>query len=239
MNKIILNSIKVLLIIFELLLLGMYLFPNVFDFGININDSLNLFLIIVLIFFTSFFYIKSWTKHEIIIRLAFLFTLVADYLMTYLEKHFELSICFFFLAQLSYFSLINLMTKCKYLKSSLFLYLLCVFILLIIGKFIYPLGLLEILAIIYISLSLTNIIYLIRIKKKNLFLYCFLIGLILFFICDISIGLSKFNIQNETIRDLVNFMIWGSYGPSQIILVNTLIEIKSIGGVYYEKNLKS
>ena len=34
-------------------------------------------------------------------------------------------------------------------------------------------------------------------------------------------------------------MIWASYGPSQIILVNTLVEIKGKGGKFYEESIKS
>lgn len=215
------------------------MFPDIFNFDLNIDDSLVLFIIIILVFVSSFIYFNSWTKHEIIIRIAFLFTLIADFLMTYLDAYYELSICFFFLVQLSYFLLINLLTKNKFLKSSIFIYFILVICLLTIGKFVYPLGLLEILAIIYISLSFINILYLIRIKNKNLFLYCFLIGLTLFFICDISIGISKFDLKNEVFERIVNFMIWGSYGPSQIILVNTLINIKENGGKFYEESIKS
>ena len=32
--------------------------------------------------------------------------------------------------------------------------------------------------------------------------------------------------QNKELEDFIYFMIWASYGPSQIILVNTLVGIK-------------
>ena len=239
MKNVLINVIKIIFAIIELFLLGTYLFPEIFDFGLNLDDSLSLFLIIILVFITSFIHFKSWTKHEVIIRIAFLFTLIADFLMTYLDAYYELSICFFFLVQLSYFILINLLTKKQYLKSSLIVYGIVVSIVLVIGLFVYPLGLLEVLAIIYISLSFINILYLIRIKNKNSFLYCFLIGLILFFICDICIGLSNFNLQNKELEDFIYFMIWASYGPSLIILVNTLVGIKEKGGEFYEESIKS
>ena len=239
MNKKIIILIKIIFICFELFFLGTYLFPDIFNFGLNIDDSLVLFIIIILVFVSSFIYFKSWTKHEVIIRIGFLFTLIADFLMTYLDAYYELSICFFFLVQLSYFILINLLTKKQYLKSSLIVYGIVVSIVLIIGLFVYPLGLLEVLAIVYISLYFINILYLIRIKDKNRFLYCFLIGLILFFICDICIGLSNFNLQNKELEDFIYFMIWASYGPSQIILVNTLVGIKEKGGEFYEESIKS
>ena len=237
-NKIIKILEKIFLII-ELFIFGLYLIPEYFDLTIHYDNFKVLFFLIVVIFLESFIYFRQWSKENLIVRIGFFFTLCADYLMTYLNKHYILSICFFFLAQLSYFILINFLFSKMYLISSIISYCCLVVLLIVIGSILKVLDPLSITAIIYISLSLTNIIYLIRIKNKTNSIKKFLLGLILFLLCDLCIGLRNIGLKDGMFIEIISECIWIFYAPSQMILVQTLSNIELVKGELYEESIKS
>ena len=239
MNKFVRKIVNCILVLIELFILGLYIIPEYFDVNVDYNNFLVLFYFIIVIFIHSFIDFKEWTKGHIIFRFAFLFTLCADYLMTYLDSFYELSIIFFFFAQLSYFIFINYNFKNVNLKSSIIIYLSLVTTLIIIGSILELINLLTIIAIIYFSLSLTNIIYLLKIKNKGLKNHLFLLGLVLFLLCDTCIGLQNVGISNVKITDLFSHLVWIFYAPSQMILVLTLTNYYEKGDNYEKKDIKS
>ena len=91
----------------------------------------------------------------------------------------------------------------------------------------------------FFSLSLTNIIYLLRIKNKGIKNYLFLLGLVLFLLCDTCIGLQNVGISNVKITDLFSHLVWIFYAPSQMILVITLTNYYKKGDKYEKKDIKS
>jgi len=239
MNKFVRKIVNCILVLIELFILGLYFIPEYFDVNVDYDNFLVLFYFIIVIFIHSFIDFKEWTKGHIIYRFAFLFTLCADYLMTYLDSFYELSIIFFFFAQLSYFIFINYNFKNVNLKSSIIIYLSLVTTLIIIGSSLELINLLTIIAIVYFSLSLTNIIYLLRIKNKGIKNYLFLLGLVLFLLCDTCIGLQNVGISNVKITDLFSHLVWIFYAPSQMILVLTLTNYYKKGDKYEKKDIKS
>ena len=239
MNKFVRKIVNCILVLIELFILGLYIIPEYFDVNVDYDNFLVLFYFIIVIFIHSFIDFKEWTKGHIIFRFAFLFTLCADYLMTYLDSFYELSIIFFFFAQLSYFIFINYNFKNVNLKSSIIIYLSLVTTLIIIGSILELINLLTIIAIIYFSLSLTNIIYLLKIKNKGLKNHLFLLGLVLFLLCDTCIGLQNVGISNVKITDLFSHLVWIFYAPSQMILVLTLTNYYEKGDNYEKKDNKS
>lgn len=239
MNNLCRKLINYLLIVIELFILGLYFIPEYFLVEVNYDNFLVLFYYIVVIFIHSFIDFKEWSKGHILFRFAFLFTLCADYLMTYLGTYYELSIIFFFFAQLSYFLFINYNFKCQYLKSSIIIYGSLVISLVIVALILKLINLLTIIAIIYFSLSLTNIVYLIRIKNKGLINYLFLLGLVLFLLCDTCIGLQNVGISNVKVTDILSDLVWIFYAPSQMVLVLTLTNYYQKEVNYDKKNIKS
>ena len=95
MNKFVRKIVNCILVFIELFILGLYFIPEYFDVNVDYDNFLVLFYFIIVIFIHSFIDFKEWTKGHIIFRFGFLFTLCADYLMTYLDSFYELSIIFF------------------------------------------------------------------------------------------------------------------------------------------------
>lgn len=237
-NKLI-KKLENIFLIVELIIFGMYLIPEYFDVKVNYDNFKVLFFLIVVIFLESFIYFRQWSKENLIVRIGFFFTLCADYLMTYLNKYYILSICFFFLTQLCYFILINCLFNKKYLKSSIISYGCVVVLLIVIASILELLEPLSLTAIIYISLSLTNIVYLIRIKNKTRSIKNFLLGLVLFLLCDLCIGLRNVGINEGLFINLISDCIWLFYAPSQMVLVQTLSNIELVKGELYEESIES
>ena len=235
MRKVGLIIFNSLFFIIQISILSVYYASRFFDVTFNFDPFTLLFSFIILNFLQSFLNYKSWKKGNIIARFALLFTLIADYFMTYLGTNYEISICFFILVQLSYFILINYLNKCKYLNIMIMSYLIIVGTLILVGLKLNLIDLLALIAVIYISISIINIIYLIILRKRNIFYVCFLIGLVLFLLCDISIGIMNLA-TNEQVAVFFDKIIWVFYGPSQIVLVNTLQHVNKVEHFKYEKN---
>ena len=230
---------KILIVIFifiESMVFLLHLIPYHFNFAVPYDIYYILYFNIILVFIISFIDYKKWDKSHVLMRICFFFTLIADFFLTYLDKYYHLSLILFILVQLSYFVLINYLFKNKYLKSSIFTYINVVSFLLIVGNFLELINSLNIIAIFYFSLSLINIIYLFRIKSKSNYINCFLIGLILFLLCDTCIGLRNIGITNHAFIDVVSSLIWIFYAPSQVILVLSLINVVNNEVIYNEKN---
>ena len=228
----------IIFMIIQISILSLYYADRFFNVSFSFDPFTVLFVFIISIFIQSFFNYKSWGIGNIITRCAFFFTLIADFFMTYLGKYYEISICFFIFVQLSYFILINYLYNKKYLNLMIKLYLIILGTLILIGLRLQLLNLLAVIAVIYISLSIINIIYLIILKRKDKFSIGFLIGLVLFLLCDISIGIMNLS-TNNIVASFFDKIIWVFYGPSQIVLVNTLSHVNEMEILSYEESIKS
>lgn len=149
---------------------------------------------------------------------ALFFTLCADTCMLIL-KYFKLGVFFFCIVQILYITRHVLLFNIRKSKFSISLILLIIFplILYIIRPEKIDPQLFNI-AIIYAILLITSL--LVALKSKRLIAY----GMILFFLCDINVGLSNIlgiypiYIGNVSLQFITSFYVWIFYLPSQLFL---------------------
>lgn len=216
---------RILILILQIAVFLMYAIPEYFNIQVEYDNFKILIYFIVSIFLSTLIDYDRWNKIFILTRIVFFLTICADYFMTYLNNYYEISLVFFILVQLSYFVIIKMISSQNHIKSSIIIYLSIVSLLVIFAHFTSLINLLNLLSILYYSLSIINIVNLVRIKEKNRYINCFLIGLILFLLCDTCIGLRNIGITNAKFINIISVLIWIFYASSQIILSNTLIEI--------------
>lgn len=182
--------------------------------------------------------VRSNKRDTNILLLAMFFTVISDWFIL-IKDSYNLGLITFILVQSMYLVRIHLYNN---LKSILIAFirnlLISIFVILIVIKVdIEPEVILILsLAIVYLVTFIFNIldttILYIKIRRKDVFL--FLLGLILFILCDINVGL--FNLTNyiqmnpfiyDKIYPFVFLGMWFFYLPSQVILsVSELTEGK-------------
>ena len=181
----------------------------------NVIKDVNTFnyLMIVLNFVVSIIiFIINENRFNIFLTIGMFFTCLADYNLVVLGKNYELGVVFFTFAQLAYM----LMLKTNY-KEFLIRLIVIVFLellSLIIVKELY--SFLVFITMFYFSIFLTNIIFGF-IKKVHIL---FLIGMILYLICDICVGISSFELfENTTITEIMGRLIFYFYIPGLYLMI--------------------
>lgn len=186
------------------------------DFLISSKISLILKYISIVINFlaATYFLIKKKSQGFILIILAFLFTLVCDYLLLFKSSELELTIgvLLFFFVQLFYYIRFMLYTKKrKYFVVSTFIRVLLPCLILAVVYFVChdELKTIYVPAAFYFVSLVMNFIDSFTDKKYWLLSIAFL----LFIACDVSIGVTLFKYN-----DLSFFLRRAFYLPSQILL---------------------
>ncbi len=179
---------------------------------------------IALCFAYSLIFIKS-KKLNFIISIALAFSLCADACLVLANPIKQLlGTSFFLVAQIVYCVYIILKTQNKKINVANIIARVCGSGLIILITYLVlkqNFDALSAVSIIYIFNLLLNIIFSFFTFGQN---KCFSIGLILFFVCDIFIGLSAangayFTISNQAISSFINGPIaWLFYIPSQTLL---------------------
>ena len=146
-------------------------------------------------------------------------TLIADYFLTWLgtEEYFILGFTLFCIVQLIY--AVYLRTDKKGYLTRLGVYIAALIGLILSGQATVALaiGLLDIILILANAVSACTV-------HKNDAHLLFRIGIILFFLCDISIVIC--NVTDGSFSLVVDYLTWAFYAPSQVII--TLAYVKSI-----------
>ncbi len=194
----------------------------------NINSIYLKYVIIVLSFIITLF-IGNHGYNKIdrcALQCARFFTLIADYYLL-IHDNFPLGIFFFCLVQLTYIVRHSLMEHNPY-KNVIFLALALVISMFISFKINYTEKKLIILALVYVALLLTSVYSAVgtltrgKYTKDGAMLIA--IGMVLFFLCDLS---ATYNIIGQTslrtiispnIQFLIGYLIWVFYAPSQVFL---------------------
>ena len=209
-----------------------YIIFQVYDFAYNENlIYLKYAGILTCLAFAAvgiFFY----GKDGIVVTVALVFTAISDLFILVFAKHFEVGVCTFIAAQAVHFVRIYLINGNKpWISLAVRLIVVAAGLALFGG-----LGLLNsavvVLAIIYFPQVLINTIesgFLIKIDKKYILLF---VGLLLFTICDICVGIYDMNGINgnvddatlgisisEGLRNFVRYAIWTVYLPAQVLIV--------------------
>lgn len=160
-----------------------------------------------------------------ILCIAFLFTIISDTILLWLDDYYEWAVFYFILVQFSYFIYILYTSYEKghwkkqiYFRFSILIPLCILYFFLNVSN-----RLLIFLTIFYIIQLLENVILSLKVKNRNSFLS---IGLILFLLCDICVGCMNigdiFSIPsngflNNIAHSTINFA-WLFYHPSQVLL---------------------
>jgi FtsH-binding integral membrane protein len=242
-KKLILNKsllIKIILsltIVFYILFL--YIDANTQSLG-NISSIYLKYAIIVLSFIiTLLIGNHGYNKFDrCFLQCAKLFTLIADYYLL-IHDNFAIGIFFFCLVQLTYIIRHSLMEHKQY-KNVIFLALVLVNSMIISFKINYTEKKLIILALVYAALLLTSVYSAVGTLTRGKYTkdgaMLIIIGMVLFFLCDLSVG--AYNIIGKTslkafipanIEFLIGYLIWVFYAPSQVLLA--LSGFKSIRDV--------
>ena len=192
--------------------------------------------------------IYFYGKDGIVVTVALVFTAISDLIILVLAKQFEVGVCFFIITQAVHFVRIYLINGKKPWLS-----LLARLIVVAAGLALFGgLGLLNsavvALAIIYFPQVLINAVesgLLIKTDKKYILLF---VGLVLFTVCDICVGIYDMNGINgnvndatlgiiipEGLKNFVRYAIWTVYLPAQVLIV--LSEKKTEYKPFFKKTL--
>lgn len=165
---------------------------------------------------------------------ALFFTVLADFTLTFVGNY-TLGVLFFCIVQLSYIKRHSKETKDKRNNIILISLLLLVnfFIIFITNNssFLYLKDIdrkLLFIAVVYFSLLVTSLIRAFFVLKSDYYSdaskYFIFIGMILFFLCDINVGV--YNVlrfmsgfpKDYFLKNVTGFLIWFFYAPSQLLL---------------------
>ena len=141
--------------------------------------------------------------------IAMFFTLIADYFLLVINKHYEIGLLSFIIVQITYFYFLGNIDKAYFNMFLLirgFIAIAGGLVLLLTNN----LSLLNELVLIYFSNLLLNFIQAYICGQK-----LFALGLLLFICCDICVGLHNINAA----LSLATFLMWIFYLPSQVLIV--------------------
>ncbi len=199
------------------------------------------YLIIILCFGISLLIgSKGYSKEDkLLVQLARVFTLIADYYFV-IYGDFEPGIFFFSLVQIIYIIRHSIWSKGK-CKNIVF------FIIALTAALIISLNIkspfikknLIILVFIYAALLLTSLYSSISTVRRGKYpkkaSWMIAIGILLFFMCDLNVGL--FNIlEDGNIKFYIGYLIWLFYGPSQLLLTLSGFKVEFLEEVFKIKN---
>lgn len=211
--------------VFILLEIALYLSFLFIDKGIFVtrieSSTLKYASISLCLAFSLYCLIRKRKMVNCFIPIALVFTLISDYFLLFNTNQnlYVYGLITFIITQLIYFAFILYLRKSK---VELLINLLGRFLLtiaaLVVAFYLNYSDVLTILALVYFVELLSNFLYstfLIKFDKKYLI---FSLGLLLFIGCDINVGLNNVHLFEGIDYNLVNFLMWVFYLPSQVLL---------------------
>lgn len=176
-----------------------------------------------------------------LLQIGLIITLIADIFLLILDSHYILGLLLFSIVQLIYsfrYEFINLKST---IRNFTVIFLSLFIIYLIVNKLIIDLEFLYIMGLFYGLCLLNSVIKAAKAYRNRLFpkpnRHLILIGMILFLLCDINVGLynilGSMAIRNRTLNIIYNISsisMWLFYLPSQVLL--------SLSGYKYNINSK-
>lgn len=220
---------------FVLIEIIIYIIFQIYDFayGVNLIYLKYAGILTCLAFAAAGIYFYG--KDGIVMTVALVFTAISDLFILVLNNYFEVGICTFTLTQAVHFARIYLINgKKPWISLAVRAGVVAVLLATLGG-----LGMLNsavvVLAVIYFPQLLINAVesaFLIKIDKKYIF---FFVGLLLFTICDICVGVDNMGGINgdasdatvgisisEGLKNFVHSVIWTVYLPAQVCIVLSL-----------------
>lgn len=217
-NFIKISSVAIIIIYF------VFLYIDFVSKGLRNIYSVRLKYLTIIFCFIISLLIKSHgygEKDKFLVQLARLFTLIADYFLS-LSGNYIMGVFFFSLVQITYITRHSLMENKKYKNLVFFIVALAIAL---IASFKIKISSIEknlvFLSLIYSSLLTTSLYCAVstisRGKYSKRTSWIIALGMFLFFMCDLNVGL--YNIVAEgNIKFFLGFLIWLFYLPSQLLL---------------------
>ena len=185
------------------------------------ETALRFLSVAVAAFFAAELFIMRRGKEQLLLLFAMIFTVAADVFLVLLDRHYELAVGLFLIAQCLHGVRILIGGKRKILPSVIARVSLSVLsiIALLIFKFF---ALLTVLGVLYAAEILMNFIDSgLSIRREKRFILSF-VGFFLFILCDVTVGLNGigrgFGIPENVLRVLSD-LTWVFYLPSQVLIV--------------------
>ena len=225
--------LKAILIIIAVLYVSFF-YMDISDVKFSISPDLIKYASIVLCFFMSLFYGDDvLSKRDIFLLRAGLFlTVIAD-LFLLVFQYFTLGVSVFSVVQIIYSIRYDAGSVYSILRNYLIIFLCIIASYLIVNFYIIKIEFLYAIALFYAFGLVINVVKAIKASKNGLFpspnKYMIVLGMILFLLCDINVGL--FNTIAQQFSNTSYVLIWFFYLPSQVLLSLSGWKIKRIHDV--------
>lgn len=150
-------------------------------------------------------FIYALFSKSLILSFSFFFTLLADYFLLVRNDYYVVGVSFFIVVQLIYIIYLRSLN----IKQNIYIRIFVPLILSLVVFFVLK-EILYSLVIFYFSQMIISLIYCLINKKHKLLI----VGLCLFIMCDICVGL--YNVANVPV--IINYLEWFFYLPSQVLI---------------------
>lgn len=231
------RSCRYVFIIIQVVLYGTFLTLDILGMNITLSNRVK-FTVVVLSFIYVIIRGKGNHRQIIFLRYALALTVISDVLILFSDYYFYGVITFIFAQQLygmritALFERERLFWDRKIPLKAAFLMLLCQgAVSTIVGILLWAMGMdinpLLVVSILYFVCISTNVARSLKLSKcfwHYRDIRYFTIGMILFLLCDINVGL--FNMSDfmtpgpayQTIYSISSILMWTFYGPSQVLI---------------------
>lgn len=233
------TNIRYLFFALQGILYGLFLFLDIAGWNASLSSRIKFVVIMLCLLYTL---LKQDTVHDwkrLCIRSAFLFTLIADYFLLLMDRHHFYGVLSFIIVQQIYGVKLDLhmMTNRVVERKQLVLpvlrrlglqmaaaVLVCMMLNnggVIIDRILFA-------SLVYIISFVSNVIWAFKVARQHPLErgnFMFAIGLILFLLCDINVGL--FNLSDYlsltlsaegTLYNFSSILMWAFYAPSQVLI---------------------
>lgn len=151
-----------------------------------------------------------------LLKIAFFFTIVADFFLLVIDKYYIFGLLAFVFGQIIYAYRLLLNNPIQIKKRILFYIITIIFAeLIFILIFRDKVDFLMVISLMYFMILLNNVINSFIFFKNN---YLFALGLILFLLCDIFVGLYNIELYLDFTLFLKLDLAWIFYIPSQVLI---------------------
>ncbi len=190
--------------IFLVIQLFIYISFIYLDITKQSSDLIKYLGIIINFFYALVLYLKN-KKYDLLVLIALFFTLIADYFLLVINDHYLIGILCFCIVQTIY--------GYKLSETRSFIYRISIFVIISLSLPLFKVEqtIVNIVSI-YSFVNLTiNVIAALDNKDKQFF-----IALLLFWLCDLNVGI--YNIPIRPLNKLAAYLMWIFYFPSQVII---------------------
>ena len=208
---------------------GVFLSLDIIEKGVIVSHLVKFLIILI-----CFFYVNIKPSKHMIWRVALFFTVLSDFLLLLKDDYYLVGVSSFIIVQYLYgLYLSSLLYSTKSYRKKMFIRLIIICVVTTIISYILFLksiyiDLLLISSIFYFLIISNNFLIAIKALRKNLHktdVFLFTIGIFLFLLCDINVGIYNMSyyvdlphLASNYIKSISHILIWFFYAPSQVLI---------------------